>query len=81
MAYNSHRKRSLAKTATWRAIALVSDFFIIYVFIKKFFPSLGIFFTAVGLTLTSNTISTIAYYLHERMWNKIKWGKEALEKI
>jgi adenylylsulfate kinase len=30
---------------------------------------------AVGFTVVSNLYASIAYYFHERIWNKIGWGK------
>ncbi len=74
--YKSQKRRSFAKAVSWRAIALASDFTIIFFFIKKALPSLGIALTAVGIALASNTISTIIYYFHERVWNRVEWGKE-----
>ena len=76
MAYKSNRKRSFAKAVAWRLISLASDFLIIYIFIKKIIPSLGILLGAIRIAITSNLISTIIYYIHERAWNKVGWGKE-----
>jgi len=30
---------------------------------------------ALGFMLISNIYTSIAYYFHERIWNKIGWGK------
>jgi len=30
---------------------------------------------ALGFAVISNIYTTIAYYFHERIWNKIEWGK------
>ena len=76
MAYKSEKKRSLAKTITWRIVSLTTDFLIVFLFIKKIFPAGGITLTAVGIAISSNFVSMIMYYLHERAWNRVRWGKE-----
>jgi uncharacterized membrane protein len=63
------KKRSWAKSLTWRVIAIVSTFAIGYVLT-------GSLAFAASLTLISNVINFVLYYLHERVWLKIKWGKE-----
>jgi len=63
------KKRSLAKSLTWRVIAIVSTFGIGYMLT-------GSFAFAASLTLISNVINFVLYYLHERIWLKVKWGKE-----
>jgi adenylylsulfate kinase len=30
---------------------------------------------ALGFMIVSNVYTSIAYYVHERVWNKIGWGK------
>ena len=61
-------KRSLAKAATWRVTASADTFVISYL--------------VTGEALLAGTIAGIEaftkmfiYYLHERMWNKVTWGK------
>ena len=61
-------KRSLVKTVTWRITGSGATFLIAYLLIGSFALA-GI----IGVTqLVSNTV---LYYLHERLWNKVKWGK------
>jgi uncharacterized membrane protein len=62
------KKRSLAKSFTWRIIAIVSTFVIGY------FMTGSIAF-ATSLTLISNGINFVLYYVHERVWLKVEWGK------
>jgi uncharacterized membrane protein len=31
----------------------------------------------VGLVVGTNLASTLLYYLHERVWSRIKWGRAA----
>ena len=61
-------ERSILKTITYRLIIIILDFFFIYFFT-------GQVKIAIGFMVISNFYTTIAYYLHERYWNNIKWGR------
>jgi adenylylsulfate kinase len=61
--------RSLVKTATYRVLILLLDFAVIYFLTKKFE-------IALAFMIGSNIYTTLGYYIHERIWNKIKWGIE-----
>ncbi len=58
----------MVKALTYRCIILVLDFSVIYIIT-------GRLEIALGFTLLSNIYSTVAYYIHERIWNRIRWGK------
>ena len=61
-------QRSLLKTITWRIIGSIDTMVITY-FITgnwKFGLAVG------GIEVVSKMI---LYYLHERVWQRIKWGK------
>lgn len=60
--------RSIAKAVSYRIIIIILDFTFVYLFTRQ----INI---AVGFVLISNVYTTVAYYLHERAWNKISWGK------
>jgi uncharacterized membrane protein len=62
------KKRSLAKSLTWRVIAVVSTLLIGY-------AMTGSWAFALSLTVVSNLINFVLYYVHERVWLGIKWGK------
>jgi uncharacterized membrane protein len=62
------KTRSLAKSLTWRVLAIVVTFASIYVLT-------GELTTATAGTILTNSINFVLYYLHERFWLKIKWGK------
>jgi uncharacterized membrane protein len=62
------KKRSLAKSLTWRLIAVISTFVIGY-------AMTGSLSFAASLTIVSNIINFILYYIHERVWLKVNWGK------
>lgn len=60
--------RSLVKTICWRITGSGATFLIAYLMIGNF----AIAGTISMIQLVSNTI---LYYIHERIWNKIPWGK------
>ena len=61
-------KRTLVKTISYRVIILILDFTSIYIFTGKIQ-------IALGFMIVSNVYTTIGYFIHERIWDKIKWGK------
>lgn len=63
-----HTKRSIAKTISYRILITISTFSVIY-FLT------GEFKLTFGITITANIVSTFIYYIHERIWNEIHWGK------
>lgn len=67
------KARSLAKSLTWRVLAIIVTFGSIYVLT-------GELATATAGTVLTNSINFVLYYLHERFWLKIKWGK-TLERV
>ena len=72
MIYES-KKRSIAKAISYRIIIITLDFFVIY-FIT------GRLSLAFGFMIASNLYTSIVYFFHERLWNKIKWGLETKPK-
>jgi len=64
----STRARSLTKGITWRIIALFVTVSLVYIFTGD-----------VALTAQIGLLDLAAkflfYYLHERAWNEISWGK------
>jgi adenylylsulfate kinase len=63
------RKRSLVKALTYRAFIVCLDFLAVYLFTHKVD-------VALGFMLASNVYTTVAYFLHERLWERIRWGVE-----
>lgn len=61
-------KRSFVKTITWRIIATLITWGVIYAYMDRVSESLAITLIAAFLSMT-------AYYIHERIWNKINWEK------
>jgi adenylylsulfate kinase len=69
MAFKENAKRSLVKSVTFRVLVITSDFIIITLITHSYD-------LAVTVIILSNLASATLYYLHERAWNKIKWGKQ-----
>lgn len=62
-------KRSLAKTVSWRAVGSIDTMVITYIVTGNW--KFGL---AVGSIEVMSKI--ILYYIHERIWERIKWGKQ-----
>ena len=60
-------KRSLVKAATYRIVIVILDFTVIYLLT-------GRVDVALGFMVISNIYTTAASFIHERIWNRIKWG-------
>jgi len=60
--------RSLAKTITWRITGITLTFFLLFI-------STGSILFSLEASLAINLTKSVAYYAHERIWNKIKWGR------
>ena len=61
-------RRSLVKTISWRITGSSATFLIVYLISGN----ISIAGTIAVIQLTANTI---LYYIHERVWNKIRWGQ------
>ena len=61
-------RRSIVKTISYRVVILILDFSAIYLFT-------GQIKVALGFMIVSNIYTTIGYFIHERIWGNIKWGK------
>jgi uncharacterized membrane protein len=60
-------KRSLAKSVSYRLAIMALDFIVLYLFTRRTD-------IALGFVILSNIYTTIAYFIHERVWNRIGWG-------
>jgi uncharacterized membrane protein len=61
------RKRSVVKAITYRVSIVCLDFLVIYILTGKVQ-------IAVGFMIVSNIYTTVGYFVHERIWARIKWG-------
>ena len=69
MKNHANRKRSIVKAITYRIIIVCLDFLVIYLLTGKVM-------TAAAFMIVSNVYTTVAYFLHERVWAGIQWGLE-----
>ena len=69
MRFKETRKRSITKSVTFRILVIVSDLIIVYVLTHRVIDT-------VAITVFTNVASTIFYFLHERLWNNIGWGRQ-----
>ncbi len=63
------RIRSVTKTISWRIIATITTSVLVLIFTHQWKIALVVGGLEGGLKL-------LFYYLHERVWDKLKWGKE-----
>ena len=60
--------RSLAKAISWRITGTIDTFVISWVITGEILLASGIAFTEIMTKI-------LLFWLHERAWNKILWGK------
>lgn len=66
---NETRPRSVVKTVSWRVTGSGSTFLITYLITGN----LGMAGSVAAVQIVANTL---LYYLHERVWNMISWGRK-----
>jgi adenylylsulfate kinase len=69
--YRETNSRSLIKTLSWRLLATITTAALVYPFTKDVDIALKIGGIEILLKL-------LIYYLHERLWNKITFGKKEI---
>ncbi len=69
--HNSAEKhsRSLIKSISYRLLSITADSIVAYFFTRDALLS-------AGIVVLINTYSTVLYYLHERVWANIHWGRK-----
>jgi uncharacterized membrane protein len=68
IAFTDNKKRSLVKAISWRILATL------YLMVVSYFLT-GKPFVSVAISLIDAFLNIIEYYLHERVWNKVKLGR------
>jgi uncharacterized membrane protein len=63
------KKRTVLKTFSWRMVAILNSFLVLTVNVTD-----NNFLNALYMNITG----FIVYYFFERLWNKIKYGKQQL---
>jgi len=70
--YKETNKRSIVKGITWRVVATTTTIAIVY-----------FFFDRLDLAIAAGMIETVLkvglYWIHERAWFKVRWGKKRIE--
>ena len=70
--YKETNKRSIVKGITWRVVATTTTIAIVY-----------FFFDRLDLAIAAGMIETVLkvglYWIHERAWFKIRWGRKKIE--
>ena len=61
-------KRSLAKAITFRTLILCSGSVVIFLITHRSD-------TTIGLVIATNLASTALYFIRERVWSRIQWGR------
>ncbi len=70
--YKETNTRSIVKTISWRILATVTTVTLVYIFIGDVSIALSVGGIEVFLKM-------LIYFLHERAWDKIKFGKKEIK--
>ena len=65
---SGRRSRSFYKALTWRILASLDTFLVSFIIT-------GRFDWATSIAIFEIITKSIIYYLHERIWNRVKWGR------
>ena len=60
--------RTVMKTVSWRIVATLTTGITVYILTVEIFLSLSV----IGIEVIAKILF---YYLHERVWNLVQWGK------
>ena len=60
--------RTIAKSVTWQMMGLLSMTLVGYLFTHSLTASSGI-------AIASGATGFVAYFLHERAWSRVHWGR------
>ena len=67
----SHR-RSIVKAMTWRIFATFVTMSVVYIFTREMA-------LAAGIGLVDTLIKIFVYYSHERLWERIQFGRKKIK--
>lgn len=66
--YKESNARTLVKTISWRITATLTTTFLVYIFT-------GQIRTAIEVGMLEMVAKLVFYYVHERLWDKVKFGR------
>ena len=69
-AFREYLRRSVVKAISYRVIVVVADFAAIFLFTNRVE-------IALGFVVVSNVYTSVLYFLHERFWDRVTWGRGA----
>jgi len=67
--FSESHLRTITKTVAWRIIATLITFLVVYFFEGEISKSIGISGVVAVFLI-------IGYYLNERVWNQVEWGRK-----
>jgi adenylylsulfate kinase len=67
-AFREYLSRSVVKAVSYRIIVVIADFVAVYFFTSRVD-------IAAGFVLVSNIYTSVLYFVHERFWDRIAWGR------
>jgi uncharacterized membrane protein len=70
--YYDHHKRSLAKSIGYIALVVLADWIVTFLITMQVDLS-------IKVTAYSNLVGAVIYFIHERAWNHIHWGRSKIE--
>lgn len=70
--YSEQQRRSLSKVITWRICVTVTNF------VGGYLAS-GSWKVGLGVVSFALVVNSILYFFHERLWNRVNWGKQITE--
>ena len=70
--YREVKERSIIKTLSWRVLATLTTCLLVYLFTGKLLIAASV----GGIEVV---VKLVLYFVHERVWDKIKFGKKANE--
>ena len=65
-------KRSIAKAVSWRIFASLVTVIVVYIFTRELILS-------AGVGLVDAMIKILGYYIHERLWGTIRFGRKEIK--
>ncbi|MBO0345512.1 DUF2061 domain-containing protein [Roseibium limicola] len=61
-------RRTFAKSVTWQIMGILTMTGLSY-------PHTGSLLSALSLSLTASLTGFCFFFVHEKLWNKVHWGK------
>ena len=65
------RKRTMVKSISWRSVAIINSWLVLSIVNVKY--------TNITKALIMNITGFLIFYMFERIWSKIKYGRMILE--